>query len=927
MLTYFQNRSASHALIDARFKMYPFALFALFSLLFFIRANGQSVSPPTDACSILNSTDVSIFLAKDAYDCLRSVPFNSAVAARFLKYIDDRLQFQTTTEYLKSPPATYQQPGVDLWAGLARIQQQVNNNEFENEYDFEVALQQLLNAGHDSHLTLDAGALSVFTFLSPIGVTALSEDGIQPPKIYSTNDLQAINSSALPSPVIAINGKDPIEWLKNFAAKQAVGNIEPHADWNQLMSSPVSEALQTYSLFESDVTFYPGDTLEMTKANGSVEGPYPWLAYYNPHGPTGPLATGGDFYNFFVLGLFPEGIPYPPDDDSSSRRQRLLKRDGPGKPSSTGPGDADQAEGWLAPDYIDAYPIPNVVQPELGFGGYVTGYFLDTERAVLSIPSFESDPQDAESFTDTVTNFLQRSKAAGMKQVIIDLQGNRGGTTLLAVDTFKQFFPSVQPDTNTRMRAQTLANTLGEIYTDYFNTHPPNNEVNKDYYMLVSSEWVTSDRLNDDGQNFTSWEEFYGPRHIHGDTFTNTQHLNLSSYVFDVLYSGGIDVYGYSSREATSPNPPFASEDILILTDGLCASDCAMFLDLMVQQGVRTVAAGGLPEDGPMQAAAGTRGGESCDLSEIDDDIDSAARFGESAAKNLPDTDQPIWVITGSVNLRDRLRPGDDEPLQFKYMPATCRIFYTLENYAYYPNLWNDAGDAIWKNPKLCVSGSTGHQYYSSGSSTTAASLRVRRSYLPTRGSQKDTEQGSAPPAPFVGDPGMQPVIKRDDIGKACPHLEGRQIRPNEQCVADVPQCGKDGKLDFKPQSRIVQMSSFRVGSSDPPDPSKLRPQSAYGCTNDNGKCLPIKNSKPYKVATNGHSSMAAFSGGWKITCYCKLPSQVCGTSALQNIGLHVVDDLFGVGDGSDDVPRIAFLESESKSTGNGTESGFENWE
>ena len=125
-----------------------------------------------------------IFAAKDAYDCLTSVPFNPAVATRFIQYYNDTLQFQSTTAYLKDPPASYQQPAVDLFKGLQQIQEDIVQGRFSNQYAFEATLQRLILLAHDSHLNLVAGVLSAFTFASPYGIASVSSDGIQLPKVY-----------------------------------------------------------------------------------------------------------------------------------------------------------------------------------------------------------------------------------------------------------------------------------------------------------------------------------------------------------------------------------------------------------------------------------------------------------------------------------------------------------------------------------------------------------------------------------------------------------------------------------------------------------------------------------------------------------------------------------------------------------------------
>jgi hypothetical protein len=88
-----------------------------------------------------------VFNASLSYQCLTSVPFDPAVATRFLTYLFDTLQFQSTLAYLKNPPAGYKQPGVDLIQGIKTIQEWVNTpGKFPNQYAFEATLQRYVNS-------------------------------------------------------------------------------------------------------------------------------------------------------------------------------------------------------------------------------------------------------------------------------------------------------------------------------------------------------------------------------------------------------------------------------------------------------------------------------------------------------------------------------------------------------------------------------------------------------------------------------------------------------------------------------------------------------------------------------------------------------------------------------------------------------------
>ena len=104
------------------------------------------------------------FLASDAIACLTSVPFNAAVANRFLTYYNQTLQFQSITAFLRQPPPGYQQPALDVFGALDDIQDKVNTGYYRNQYAFEADLQSLSQQTHDTHTTLYAGVTNEFTF-------------------------------------------------------------------------------------------------------------------------------------------------------------------------------------------------------------------------------------------------------------------------------------------------------------------------------------------------------------------------------------------------------------------------------------------------------------------------------------------------------------------------------------------------------------------------------------------------------------------------------------------------------------------------------------------------------------------------------------------------------------------------------------------
>ena len=81
--------------------------------------------------------------AKLAYDCITSVPFNSTAATELLDSIRPYLDWQSTVDYIREPPAEYaekiQEP-YDFYGEFNRISERAKNDGYANEYEFGIDL-------------------------------------------------------------------------------------------------------------------------------------------------------------------------------------------------------------------------------------------------------------------------------------------------------------------------------------------------------------------------------------------------------------------------------------------------------------------------------------------------------------------------------------------------------------------------------------------------------------------------------------------------------------------------------------------------------------------------------------------------------------------------------------------------------------------
>ncbi|KAK0743567.1 hypothetical protein B0T18DRAFT_186378 [Schizothecium vesticola] len=639
-----------------------------------------------------------LFAAAHVYDCLTSVPFHSAVALRFIEYYNTTLQFHSTLAYLRDPPPGYQQPAVDVLGEFEVIKTRVLQGFYQNQYAFQADVYRLAQSMHDGHVDLVAGILHPFSFSAPLEISSVSRDGKEAPQIYVTYQIiQAQNSSwELPvSPIVEINGRPAIEFLTAFAAENAQGALEPHADWNRLMWHPAVDILDGETDFTYGLTLYPGDEFNVVFANGTRWDGH-WLAVYNYAYDTGPLTTGGDLFNYFVLGLPPASLVA--SDDALSF-----------VPPYQG------ARDWFD-ETSGAYPRkPDVVQEALGVtdDGDVTGYFFrDISTGILSLPTFEQHSEAAVNFSRAVGQFIDGAAAAGLQNIIIDLQQNDGGMVSLAYDTFAHFFPDTEPFGGSRRRSHRLADVVGGALTEWWGglDRRPDSDDYFDFLQYYDDEWVIPPRLSAaTNAPFPSWAQYSGPRPLHGDRFSLTERYNLSDPVFtDTAFN--MPIYSATTKPVWDPS------HIVLLTDALCSSTCALFVEFMTRLGVRTVVAGGRPEPGPMQAVGGSRGARQYSAYRLDTAFAKAANVSAAARPALPEIppgdtyrDTGMWTPFAGINLRDQVRDGDSEgvPLQFRYEPADCRIYYTLRNIYNATQLWRDVAAAAWVDSSLCVAGST----------------------------------------------------------------------------------------------------------------------------------------------------------------------------------------------------------------------------
>jgi hypothetical protein len=584
---------------------------------------------------------------------------------------------------------------------------------------FGFALYTLLQSTHDGHFVFIPDSVGgVFNWGRPVALVSVSEDGKSLPVPYVYQDVVAESlgkAGYKASHIVKINGQDATTYLKNWAQygslqdRDALYNVVFY-QLAQVSLGTTASAMGTFTGGGRGRWVYPGPTTKLTFANGTSVTYTNFARILTPF--TG-VHSGEDLYRLkFAIPASPSASPAATSSASASPTSTPTATSTPVPTPTPAPG----------------YPPPVIRQ----INNLIAGYYIDApgyeDVAVLAVPSFVGSSSAEISFQRTGQKFLAAARAAGKTKLIIDVSANGGGTILQGYDLFKQLFPMLEPYAAAdRFRAFESTNLIGEIFSQISGTVPRTLDQSNDTLVEIEGDIVSSvfnyrtDETTD-GKPFRSWKQKFGPNHIHNDNFTNLFRWNLSD-VLTPYNSGGIYVTGYGPNQ-TQLVQPFANGNVVVMTDGYCASTCTIFSELMQKvAGVKYIAMGGRPLPGITQAIGGVKGTNDlpwdyiqyiAQLAIADSPPSQQARLNKTELgdyySNIP-FERAANNTAYNVNFRDGIRKGDptNTPLQFVYEAADCRILYTKAMTVDATAQWKAVADSTWGKKTACIAGSAAY--------------------------------------------------------------------------------------------------------------------------------------------------------------------------------------------------------------------------
>lgn len=269
------------------------------------------------------------------------------------------------------------------------------------------------------------------------------------------------------------------------------------------------------------------------------------------------------------------------------------------------------------------------------------------------MPRFE--PSDGTTFNEYVTGVsnalytgLTALKAAGVKHLLIDQSGNRGGYIFAgAVALWSLWpndlypgFPAVLRDLDLARRESDREAAAKNYNSEYFY----GNYRDLNYQLLTSNSQFMDPPV---------------PQVVNG--------------VADAYSKQFFDDFGDSSANVTKfTSPPFAGSDIVMVANSICASTCSVFSSYLYQKhGVRSAVFG--PPSGAIvgQFDGGVKGSEVTSYAEMLYELGQANLTADPAAI------QPLPIQLGfTMNFRNAIPYTDkqDGILEYVYEPDTRKV-------------------------------------------------------------------------------------------------------------------------------------------------------------------------------------------------------------------------------------------------------------
>ncbi|CAK5268090.1 unnamed protein product [Mycena citricolor] len=647
----------------------------LFSLLVLVAAAAAPAAKASDPCTL--ATTATWVSSSIAHACELSVPFNQTRSLAVMDSVLKALPYYSLETWFERSPNPLIPHAVDLRSLLQDVQHtaaQGGMAGYQTDWDFNIAVSEAFNREQDGHTSFVASCTQSFSWNLPFSIASLADSPSNQttyPVFLANYDFPNQNRSGLEeyfqglnvsvrefdgARILSIDGVEAGPYLLDLAANSSIYDglqgayetLDPR--YMRLMSrysADTDSGLFTQELGKfAQRMFYPGSdsvTVEVLLANGTSQLlTVPWAASF----------VGAD-------------LSFCSDISGETRRRGLLRQ----------PSRYQRRKAVVAPDTQAEIrtkqhtPVhPNYVQPNLtSFGHFLTLdiYQLQEHKhvGVVYLEQFEPPAQhDYQTYSDgiskTIHSGLVELKKAGVRHILLDVSGNRGGFISTGALALRTLWPKDRyPGFPAVFRVSDLIRREAECASEQNNS---------------DSEYFFGNYLSGRNERLTSNAQFMDP--------PVKQIVNgiPDAYSHPILDN-------FDSIAKTFDEPPFADGDYVIVSNGICASTCSIFTSYLFQKhGVRSAVFGAQAEK--FEFDGGIKGSEITSLDDILSELDTADLADDPAAPQaLPVSASLTLNFRNAIPYEDET---EDKILEFVWEQGTKGYQYTKEMFNNPERVW-----------------------------------------------------------------------------------------------------------------------------------------------------------------------------------------------------------------------------------------------
>ncbi|KAJ7230391.1 hypothetical protein GGX14DRAFT_553873 [Mycena pura] len=614
-----------------------------------------------------------------AHACELAVPFNKTRSLAVLDSAIKSLPFYSLETWFLHSPNPLIPHDVSIRSLLQDIQHKISTSGYETDWDFNIAVTDAYNREQDGHTIYAAACTEAFSWNLPFSISMLADtpfDRTAAHPVFLVNyDFPNQNRPGLEAHfrqrlgvdvrpydgarILSIDGVQAEEYLAGLADASSiyaglVGAFESvGARYMRLMSrysADTASGRYTQEVGQfAQRSFYPGAqnvTVRVRTARGGIDSlTIPWVATFS--------GKGNNTASFIAKTCALEA------DEIASRRGDMNER----RKAVIAPGSQPGIRAVASASHQDT--------PLTSFGHFLTLDIYQLEKhpkvGVVYFEQFEPSVRfDYHTYfaeiSDTIFTGLTALKRAGVKHILIDISGNRGGYIKVGAIAIWSLWPrDLYPGFPAVYRVNDLIGRMSDAVA------VTNESASEYFYGSYMSQNYTP---------LTSNEQFMDP----------PVPLTVNG-VQDAYSHPFLDNFGKSSTAVTKfTSPPFAGTDYVLVSNGICASTCSIFSSYLFQKhGVRSAVFGGAPNSTASQFDGGIKGAEVTDFDSILFELENAKLEKDGAApQSLP------IRASFTLNFRNAIPYVDkqDGILEYVWEQGTKKYQFTRELYNNPQKVW-----------------------------------------------------------------------------------------------------------------------------------------------------------------------------------------------------------------------------------------------